>query len=254
MNDNNNLKKYLQDKTIYSEDTGKKFNSLAKLLLNNCVIRVGKKNFRLIEIEFYLYSSSHPDLITYPRKDEKGGNWFFHQSGVDICFNSSCVNASEEGKYYLSNDSKFGGILIRSMVELDDKYKYLPTSKPIHGPMKCMDVLFKTFGALDCNRDIDQIPYVDECSLLKEEEVRRTQRYIPIKNTAEDKIKSILKNTYGYNNERIISAMNLVNSASEFIKKETNYKYRYYIEPKIESLWKNYQAKPKNGIPASLKV
>ena len=79
----------------------------------------------------------------------------------------------------------------------------------------------------------------------------QTQRYIPIKNTAEDKIKSILKNKYGYINEDIISEIDIVNSATEFIKEETNYLYRYYIEPKIDSLWKNYQAKPKNGIPVS---
>ena len=196
MNNDDDLKKYFQNAKIYSENASKLFSSIAKLLLNKCVVRVGKKNYRLLEIEFYLYSSTHPDMITYPRTAEKGGNWFFHQSGVDISFNSYCKPASEDGKYCLNSDNRFGGILIRSMVEVDDKMNYLPKSKPIHGPMKCMDVLFKKFGALDCNRDTDQIPYVDLCSSLKEEKVMKTQRYIPIKNTAEDKIKSILHYTY----------------------------------------------------------
>lgn len=246
MNDYDNLKKYLQDKTIYSEDASTLFSSIAKLLLNKCVVRVGKKNYRLLEIEFYLYSSTHPDLITYPRTDEKGGKWFFHQSGVDICFNSYCKSASEDGKYYLNIDNSFGGILIRSMVELDGNMDYPPESQPIYGPMKCMDVLFKKFGALDCNRDMDQIPYVDLCSSLKEEKVMKTQRYIPIKNTAEDKINSILHYTYNDDLEGVDIA-----AAAEFIKKDTPHKYRYYIEPEINSLWKNYQAKPKNGISVS---
>ncbi|MBR7043910.1 MAG: peptidyl-arginine deiminase, partial [Prevotella sp.] len=59
------LKAHLQNNSISSKD----FDTLAKLLLNKSVIRVGNKNYRLLEIEFYLYSSSHPDLITYPRID-----------------------------------------------------------------------------------------------------------------------------------------------------------------------------------------
>lgn len=241
------LKGYFQDKKIDSA----LFDEIADFLLNKCIIRVGDKNYRLLEIEFYLCSSSHQDLITYPRNDEKGGNWFFHQSGVDICFKSSCMPASEDGKYCLSNDNRFGGILIRSMIEIDDKMNYLPKSepKPIHGPMKCMDALFKTFGALDDNRNESQIPFIDECFSLSEETVMKTQRHIPIKNTAEDKIKSILKNKY--EDESISSATELIMKAAEFIKKDTPYKYRYYIEPKIKLLWKNYQAKPRNGTPVS---
>ena len=90
MNDYDNLKNYLQKETIYSEDTDTLFSSLAQLLFNRCIIKAGDKNYRLLEIEFYLYSSSHPDLITYPRIDSEGVNWFFHQSGVDICLYSSC--------------------------------------------------------------------------------------------------------------------------------------------------------------------
>lgn len=245
MNDYDNLKNYLQKDTIYSGDTDTLFSSLAKLLLNKCIIKAGDKNYRLLEIEFYLYSSSHPDLITYPRIDSEGGNWFFHQSGVDICFNSSC-NASKDGKFCLNTENRFGGILIRSIVELGNDMNTHPDSKPIYGPMKCMDVLFKKFGALDCNRDTDQIPYIDLCSSLKEEKVMKTQRYIPIKNTAEEKIKSILHYTYNDDLEDVDIA-----AAAEFIKKDTSYRYRYYIEPKIKYLWKDYQAKPKNGISVS---
>lgn len=102
---------------------------------------------------------------------------------------------------------------------------------------------------MDDNRNESQIPFIDECFSLSEETVMKTQRHIPIKNTAEDKIKSILKNKY--EDESISSATELIMKAAEFIKKDTPYKYRYYIEPKIKLLWKNYQAKPRNGTPVS---
>lgn len=242
------LKNYLQNEKIDSAS----FNEIADFLLNKYVIRVGDKKYRLLEIEFYLYSSSHPDLITYPRVDKEGGNWFFHQSGVDICFQSSCVPASKDNKYCLDKANNFGGILIRSIIELDKDMNYKSDSKsdpkPVHGPIKCMDALFKTFGALKGNREINQIPFIDFCH-LEEETVMQTQRYIPIKNTAENKIKSILKNKY--EDESISSATELIKKAAEFIKKDTPYKYRYYIEPKIKLLWKNYQAIPRNGTPIS---
>ncbi|MBR7085934.1 MAG: hypothetical protein IKI47_00110 [Prevotella sp.] len=236
------LKAHLQNNSISSKD----FDTLAKLLLNKSVIRVGNKNYRLLEIEFYLYSSSHPDLITYPRIDNEGGHWFFHQSGVDICFHSNC-KTTENNQYCLDDSNKFGGILIRSMVEIGCDINKKAELKPIHGPLKCLDELFKTFGALENNRNVNQIPIIDECSSLSEERVMKTQRYIRIINTAEDKIKSILKYTYNCEGADI-------SSAAELIKKDTPYLYRYYIEPKEvqkDVLWKNYPAKPKNGIHVS---
>lgn len=42
----------------------------------------------MTDIEFYLYTSSHKDIITYPRNSE-AGQCFFHSSGVDISFESN---------------------------------------------------------------------------------------------------------------------------------------------------------------------
>ena len=66
------------------------FNSMAKFLLNKCVIIVGSKRYRMLEIEFYLFSKWHKDIIAYPRTNMTGGEWLFHKSGVDICFKSYC--------------------------------------------------------------------------------------------------------------------------------------------------------------------
>lgn len=234
------LKVLLQSDTLFSHDIDDLFDSLAKVLLNKCVIKVGAKTYRMLEIEFYLYSLKHQDLITYPRID-KGGNWFFHQSGVDICFKSS-LKPPVDGKFFLDESSKFGGILVRSIVEVDKDLNYMINTKPVHGPMKCLDALFKTFGAFDNNRYVSQIPYIAEYPSIKEEIIMQTQRYIPIKDGARNKIKSVLSSTY-LNEEKDVD----VKSAIEFIKEDSSYLYRYYIEPQEVKIWSNYKAKPQNG-------
>ena len=40
-----------------------------------------------IDIEFYWFSKNHKDTITYPRNCN-AGDWFFHNSGVDLAFDS----------------------------------------------------------------------------------------------------------------------------------------------------------------------
>ena len=85
------LQEYLQKQDVYDlDDVNEKFKEIADFLMNKCVVKVGSRGFRMMEIEFYLFSEKHPDIIAYPRTDMNGGEWFFHASGVDICFNSQC--------------------------------------------------------------------------------------------------------------------------------------------------------------------
>mgnify|MGYP003500673164 CR=1 FL=1 len=60
------------------------------------------------------------ELFTYPRNDYKGGELFYHLSGIDICFDSQ----------YNEESGRFGGILIRSIKDGD---------KIIAGPLNCKD-------------------------------------------------------------------------------------------------------------------
>ncbi len=236
------LKDLLQSDEIYSTDPADLFNRLADTLLNKCIIRVNGKVYRMLEIEFYLYSSTHKDLITYPR-EEKGGNWFFHQSGVDICFKSKC---DRDGAHFsLAESNQFGGILIRSILEIGNDLKYHKDLELVHGPMKCVDILFKSFGALDDNRCESQIPYIDECVLPEREIVMQTQRHIPVNGGVRNKIENILSSTYKTEKDKINEVD--VESFAKYIEENTSYTYRYYIEPKNDKLWKNYNAKPKNG-------
>lgn len=132
------------------------FNIIAKEILTNYVIKKGSKEYAIIEIEFYFFSKDHPDVITYPRRVD-AGQLFFHQSGVDITFQS--------------NEDHFGGILIRGIKDLSDGYLYL-------GPQKCMDILWDNFNAF--NPTMEEFPRLKYKDKVSSDEIHRYRRWIPI--------------------------------------------------------------------------
>jgi hypothetical protein len=106
-----------------------KCRDIAGELFTSYGIECNNKIFRLAEIEFYYYDSeqylkdriNHKwQEVTYPRNDYKGGELFYHLSGIDICFDSQ----------YNEESGRFGGILIRSIKDGD---------KIIAGPLNCKD-------------------------------------------------------------------------------------------------------------------
>jgi hypothetical protein len=97
------------------------FNDLARLLINNYVIRKGNSQYQIHEIEFYYYGNDHLDSFAHcSPAQKKVGRWYFHGSGADITF---------------GNDTAFGGILLRGVVKKGDP-------KIINGPYKVFDELF----------------------------------------------------------------------------------------------------------------
>lgn len=230
------LKDYLRciGNSVYDdEEVETIFKNIADILLNWCIIRVNTKRFRILEIEFYLMGGKHDDIITYPRTDMEGGEWFFHRSGVDICFYSHC--AIIDSHFDLNKENKFGGILIRSIEEVD--YQMAPIGKPIFGPWNSMDVICSKLGAFDDNRVINQIACIEEtiCPSSAYVVPSATKRHIPVK---EDdilkKISNILSDNYKI--KEILPKWK--NSFVKYLDKD----WRYYIHR--ENFWKNYNANP----------
>lgn len=91
----------------------KRCKDIATSLFRYYGIKCGDTIFRFSEIEFYYYEKGKWEedwnKITYARDGYKGGDLFFHLSGVDICFDSSCTCNNGQGK--------FGGILVRSIID-----------------------------------------------------------------------------------------------------------------------------------------
>lgn len=84
------------------------FDNLADFLFNNIQICAEKDTYSFVEVEFYYYDKikfNGPIYeCTYPRTRTLS-SFFWHNSGLDICFDSN-----EDQGYY-------GGILIRSLMK-----------------------------------------------------------------------------------------------------------------------------------------
>ena len=141
------------------KDVENEFSKIAKSLFCNYCIKTDTKIFRFAEIEFYYYKKDLWDQewnrVTYPRNKD-AGELFFHYSGVDICFQT---HLDDKGGYL-----EFGGILIRSLIELDDN----GALQHLHaGPQYCANVMLNS-----CNCKLPQLDVVDEINCEMKSAVR----------------------------------------------------------------------------------
>ena len=135
-----------------------KFDEIAKILLTKTKIVKGTREYYITDIEFYLYCDRHEDIITYPRSCE-AGDWFFHDSGVDISFGSNL--SFEDDKAILKNNSFFGGILLRGIKPVGG---YSSSKNLTDAPKNIVDELFDKFSAFE-----ESEHFLVNFPLLKEE-------------------------------------------------------------------------------------
>ena len=136
----------------------KKFDEIAEILLTKTKIVKGTREYYITDIEFYLYCDRHEDIITYPRNCE-AGDWFFHDSGVDISFGSNL--SFEDDKAILENNSFFGGILLRGIKPVGG---YSSSKNLTDAPKNIVDELFDKFSAFE-----ESEHFLVNFPLLKEE-------------------------------------------------------------------------------------
>ena len=159
-----------------------KFDEIAKILLTKTKIKKGALSYDILDIEFYLFCKGHEDIITYPRNCE-AGEWFFHNSGVDITFKSKKVNFIDNHsglKAVFSKDENifFGGILLRGI-----KLSYINNHKEITGknlngyPQNVCHELFDKFNALEpiISHDYPYLEILDEayCEFNRSDDKKR---------------------------------------------------------------------------------
>lgn len=194
-------------KWIDSETGTGKFDDLAFALLNNFQIQKGDNRYWMTDIEFYIYTDSHRDIITYPRNCG-AGRWFFHPSGVDISFESE---VDPEARIFvkkpkLTESSVFGGILIRGIVMEGN-----PLVNP-DGPIKVCDELFDHFNAFD---SLDNFPKIVPANSKRTVSIKCEKR-VGMKEKGETKVPKILKNYESTQipREELIKAHNLYQQES----------------------------------------
>src|SRR5579875_123394 len=111
------------------------FTRMAELLLNGSQLVVAGQPYRLVEIEFYYWSPTHPDPFTHRDPIQFHlGYWYFHRTrgvyrggsfkGLDLTFGQGKTS---------------GGVLIRGLQK--------PDGTLIDGPSLCVDHLLKATGA-----------------------------------------------------------------------------------------------------------
>jgi len=115
------------------------FAEIAEVLKNGCVIKYEDVEYRILDFEFYFYNKNHRDISVHPRYSE-AMCWYINDfGGIDLNFESKISKMVVEKrktrsfKYELTNDSYFGGILIRQIQRLSDKMVF-------DGPWKVADL------------------------------------------------------------------------------------------------------------------
>lgn len=135
------------DFLIVKEANEEGFRKITQKLFDQYVINTHSGLYRLTEVEFYWNSKSHSDKTTYEPKhyERKRGDWFFHYSGVDIALKN--------------DDDGFGGILIRTIMDVDTGIYY-------RGPQVCMMRLFSGANAFSPSFRAEIIPHNFEKSTI----------------------------------------------------------------------------------------
>lgn len=133
-------------------DIQERCNTIAEKLFCDYGIKCGDRTFRFAEIEFYYYKKNELNndnwdaqwnKETYPR-NKKAGEFFYHYSGIDICFQCHFEEKARDNEY-----GEFGGILIRSLLD---------GNKIIAGPLFCANTMMNT-----CNNEVPQlVPYTHQ--------------------------------------------------------------------------------------------
>lgn len=238
-----NLKELLQSvkPNLREEDLKNKFEEIAKKLFTEYYIEKNGIKYYFMELEFYYYCDNHKDFITYPRYAE-AGDWFFHASGVDICFDSN-LEYDENDK--ITTDLKkahFGGILIRSLKKVTpDFVKFLT------GPHNCCYDLFDRFSAID---EIFKYPIIKRKE-KSEIDIKACQRFFNFSISDDTKYMNIIADDYkGCKIEASISDFKKYLNSDNTIEEE--FKYRWYA-PEEFTNWKKaktgttYNAQPSDS-------
>ncbi|KAL0487577.1 hypothetical protein AKO1_000334 [Acrasis kona] len=121
------------------------FTSISEYLFNNVILYVngGRQRCRILEVEFYLTTQSdiHPDPFTHCHPlHGRHAQWYFHQS-VERVNDHNFREGTRKGLdiTFGQEKSHFGGILIRSMEEINTKNEN--NKKLMDGPSLCVDYI-----------------------------------------------------------------------------------------------------------------
>ena len=119
------------------ETTLKAFDAIANKISRDINIKINQVHYRIVDFEFYVYSTSLPDPHTYKNDLQlQNGKFYLHSSGVDITFGDGINH---------------GGILLRSIIKLYDgsEQEHGFMKQQFDGPQNVATELFSNLNPLD---------------------------------------------------------------------------------------------------------
>ena len=164
---------------LNAQEFQKKCSEIAEELFKNYCLKCGEKTFAFAEIEFYYFNDDERiklnynwNEVTYERSKYSAGDLFYHLSGVDICFDSELTKDNKCKKHGYG-----GGILIRSVVEVNEDGKYIVDKdnnyKITVGPLTCVNMMLNA-----CNGK--SMPQIKNISIPERDNfnLKETYRYL----------------------------------------------------------------------------
>ena len=204
-----------------TENIEKRFVQIAEIIKEHCVIKFENQKYRILDFEFYFYNKNHRDISVHPRKSE-ALCWYFNDfGGIDLNFKSEIEKESKNSlKYILTENSYFGGILIRQVLDIKDGTLY-------DGPWKVAE-LFRVINATTQlqNNPILEIESLDPIAFL--EPMERYNLLGSYKGSNTDKAKAKADNNLKAS----------FTSISECEKFELEVQLDYFSKSKYRYCWK----------------
>lgn len=118
-------------------DSIERAEQLLDALLQRCVIHVGERQLRPVEVELYLRAEHHQDPFTHGHPaQERAGFWYLHRAGPKGGFKSGSFKGMDLA---CGRPGSPAGVLIRSFLRDDGAL--------ICGPSLCVDELMAQAGA-----------------------------------------------------------------------------------------------------------
>lgn len=198
------------------------FERIANILKNNCVIQYEDKEYRILDFEFYFYNKNHRDISVHPRKSE-ALHWYINDfGGIDLNFKSDIEkvvvgnNKKWSYKYELTDNSFFGGILIRQIQEICGE------KRVFDGPLKVAE-LFRMQDATSQhqNNPILAMKSLEPLDFVSGERLNLLGKHTTAKEKADYNLKSCFKEE---------SYINRQTALEEEFGKFVERKYRFYAK------------------------
>lgn len=171
------------DKKLKFVTCQKFFNDFVSSVMRSSVLVVGSaphtRIFRLLELEMYCHHPVFPDPYVHCSEDQNHScQWYFHKANQTYKGGSyKGLDITMGGKCSMSGDSMYGGLLIRTIMDLR-------SGAVITGPSLCVDEILKTcnsesivqlvstwsnFDIFDLGKNLNLVSIKDLADILKKQ-------------------------------------------------------------------------------------